>query len=279
MQYKMVVLDLDGTLLNDEKEISPLNLHILERLVEQGVEIVIATGRRYRGAKGLIRSLTFPVQILANNGAVIRHSITENKMFHAYMSPESFQQIVLLGREMDMTPLVHVDHYEEDWDFLLERHHQDPVYSSYMMPEENGYRVMKDLLLYENPRATVLCYMGKGSQLVEFQELIHQRYPDQYNTHLITSVPRVGDFLEVMAKNSSKWQSIKSYAETIRILPEEIIAIGDDANDLMMVKSAGLGIAMANAIPKVQEVAKQVTSKTNNEDGVGMILREIFQLN
>lgn len=278
MQYKMVVLDLDGTLLNDQKEISSFNLHTLERLVEQGVEIVIATGRRYRGAKRLIQSFTFPVQILSNNGTVIRHSITDKKMFHAYMPSKSYQQIVQLGREMDMTPLVHVDHFEEDWDFLLERDYQDPVYSSYLTPGEDRYLKMKDLLLYENHRATVLCYMGTRCQLVDFHELIQQRYPDQYNTHLITSVPRVGDFLEVMGKNSSKWQSIKRYAETRKILPEEIIAIGDDANDLLMVKNAGLGIAMANAILDVKEVAKWVTSKTNNEDGVGVTLREIFQL-
>ena len=109
MNYKMVALDLDGTLLNDEKQISDKNIEILKKLHDSNVEIVIATGRNYYMAK----ELTFKIKnvqpvILANNGAVVRRSGNNELLDFNYLDALEFEKIYVHGLRYVLNPLLHV---------------------------------------------------------------------------------------------------------------------------------------------------------------------------
>lgn len=278
MQYKMIALDMDGTLLNEAKELTLETKDVLDRLYQQGVEIVIATGRRFWYAQLPLHKLDYPVQVLANNGSVIRNSKTGERSYQAYMSRALYKGLIGLGSEHGVSPLIHVDYYEEEWDFLVDREATDPMYASYLRPTESRLRIVPDLFSYSGDRVMVLCYMGSYERLALIEKQIHQSFPGQCNTHIITSVPKVGPILEVLSDLCGKWRSLQGYANSKGIKGHEIIAIGDDMNDFEMIEKAGLGIAMQNAVPEVKTVAKRITPVSNNENGAALVLKDIFGL-
>ena len=129
----MVVLDLDGTLLNDEKLISDKNAYILNELHKQGIHIVIATGRNYYMAKTLterIKSVE-PV-ILANNGAVVRRYVNDEFIESNYLDFSLFESIYKLGLKYNLNPVVHVDEYHKGYDLIYECENYEEEYLGYI---------------------------------------------------------------------------------------------------------------------------------------------------
>jgi hydroxymethylpyrimidine pyrophosphatase-like HAD family hydrolase len=110
----------------------------------------------------------------------------------------------------------------------------------------------------------------------ELKDRIDEKYPDEIHTHITMSLKRIGPLLEVSHIEGTKWHAALKYAERCGIKQEEIIAIGDDSNDLEMIRYAGLGIAMKNALDFVKPMADLVTEYDNNQSGVGRVLKKVF---
>ncbi len=278
IKYKLVAIDLDGTLLNDDKEISIENEKALKEINDMGIEIVIATGRRYWSAKEFVRGLDMDLVIMANNGNIVRNISNDEVLITKYLNDIDFYTLIKEGRKRGMYPVVHSDYYEDGYDLIIELEEDDSNYSSYMSKNIERYVKVKDLLKYKDPRALVVCYMNKYDELDEFQNILHEKYPNKYSSHIMNSLSPVGPILEVMNPLGSKWLSLKAYCDDKGIKAEEIVVIGDDNNDIEMIRHSGLGIAMKNAIEPVKSVADRITDKTNNEDGVAKVLKEIFKI-
>ncbi|MDD3839980.1 MAG: Cof-type HAD-IIB family hydrolase [Clostridia bacterium] len=276
MNYKMIVLDLDGTLLDDNKSITPKNKQVLNTLYKKGIKIVIATGRTFMAAKYLVKDLGFDVIIFSNNGNLVRHSSNNNKIFHRYIDSNLFYQLLGDAKKADLYPILHVDHFEENIDVLFEKNKIDNYYNSYTLNPKARYKVIDSFYHYKNPRILLMLFLGSLDSLKSFQAKISIKYNDKFKSHIITSLTKIGPVLEIMSPYGSKWNSIKEYARTINITPDEIIAIGDDNNDLEMIVNAGLGIAMKNATKPLLSSAKKISAYTNNQDGVAHVLKEIY---
>ena len=179
MKYKMVVLDLDGTLLDDDKLISDKNVYVLNELHKQNVHIVIATGRNYYMAKTLTERIKFvePV-ILANNGAVVRR-FDDSFIESNYLDFSIFENIYELGLKHNLNPVIHVDEYHEGYDIIYECENYDEVYLGYI---KKDYERARHKQFNANKVHNILsvCYFNEYHKLIPFKNDI-EKMPGRFN--------------------------------------------------------------------------------------------------
>lgn len=278
MDYRMVAVDLDGTLLDDGKNISAYSLEVLRALRSMKVEIVVATGRRYRYAKYLFAGCGFPVTILSSGGTCARNTGDDRKIMSRCLDTDLFHDIVSTGREHSLHPLLHVDRSEEGCDYLIEFDREAPCYNSYINDGVKEYRVVEDFLEYREGGILLVCFMGGEKELEIFRGRIMERHGSLLHSHILTTLKRIGPVLEIMNPLGTKWKMLADYARSLGIDPGEIVALGDDNNDIEIIKNSGLGIAMKNATGSVKAVAGAVTLHTNNQEGAAKALAAVFGL-
>lgn len=276
MNYKMVALDLDGTLLNDEKQISDKNIEILNKLHDSNVEIVIATGRNYYMAKELIYKIknVQPV-ILANNGAVVRRSGNNELLDFNYLNALEFEKIYVHGLRHGLNPVLHVDEYFNGYDLIYERDDYEEAYKGYIKKDYGRARLTKFIPNKINNILSV-CYFDEYSRLFPFVEEIKGEGSDKYGMVCSRNISNRA-LLEFLHPDGSKWTALKKYAKCKNVAPGEIIAMGDDNNDIDMLKNSGLGIAMKNGTNETAEAAMKVSRYDNNDSGIYYELLEIFR--
>ena len=275
MKYKMVVLDLDGTLLNNDKLISDKNAYILNELYKCGVHIVIATGRNYYMAKNLtekIRSVK-PV-IFANNGAVVRR-YDDSFIDSNYLDFSIFENIYALGLKHNLNPIIHVDEYNEGYDLIYECENYEEVYLGYIKKDNDRARNKK----FSNDKINNIlsvCYFNDYKKLIDFKNDI-EKITGQFNIILNQNISN-WSLLELLNINGCKWCALKKYIDHIGINEKHVVTMGDDNNDIELIKNAGLGIAMKNATDKLKDAADYISKLSNNESAVYYELSKIFEI-
>lgn len=274
--YKLIAMDLDGTLLNDDKEITTENLKAINMAIEKGYEIVIATGRRYWSAKDLTKKINSHITILANNGNIVKNSINDKSIITKYLDIKDFRNVVKDGKKRGLEPIIHLDEYDEGIDIAIEC---DENYEGYYNYFVNSVRYKKvDSYLDIVDKVLAVVYPGSTKELSDFYYEIEEKYPGVYNAHVMENMISAEAFLEIMNPKGTKWQSLVEYAETMDIKPEEIITIGDNNNDASMIRGAGLGIAMNNGSESLKDMADVISVKNNNESGVAFELYRVLNI-
>lgn len=276
--FKLIALDLDGTLLNRNKEISSENLEVIYKVIDKGYEVVIATGRGYYLAKGLINSIKRPMTILANNGNILRSSKDDKVIFSKFINKADFKNVLLLGKSYDLHPIIHVDYYLDKIDMIIEDDYSQAKYKAYLTKNDNRFKKISDDSIYDIERALAIVYPGKKAMLNEFSFEINKRFPNRYNSHLLEKIDMAEAMFEVMNPQGSKWKSIVEYSNSKGIRPEEIIAFGDDNNDIEMIVNSGLGVAMKNGSSLIKEVADIISERDNENSGVAFELKKILNI-
>lgn len=277
MNYKMIVTDLDGTLLNDDKKISDEDVFVLNRLHNKGVQIVIATGRNYFMAKNLITQIKNinPV-ILANNGAIIRKSETDEVLEQNYLNYKFFEEIYQQGLKYELNPIIHVDEYLNGYDIIYENENIDEVYLGYI---KNGDRRTKLKKFTQNEINNILsvCYLSDLQELHNFYNEINKINDGKFNSICNLNIGKRA-MLEFLHLDGCKWRALKKYAESLNIEPESIISFGDDNNDIEMLKNSGLGISMINGSRDCIKAGDKTSEFDNNNSGVSKEIRKYFHI-
>lgn len=274
--YKLIAIDLDGTLLNDEKIVPKENLETIKILIDLGYEIVIATGRRYWSAKELTKDIDRDITILANNGSVIRETKDDKTIATKYL--KDYKELIKAGEKRGLFSIVHVDNYYEGYDFIIEKDKFHKGYNNYISENEDRYRKIEDFSKMDEEKILAIVYAGNKKDMEDFYLELNQRYPGQYNSHVVGNIQMAEALLEILNPEACKWLSLLDYAKGKNIDQSEIITIGDDNNDLEMIKEAGCGIAMKNANDSVKEVADIITEKYNTESGLAYELQNLLNV-
>ncbi len=274
--YKLIAMDLDGTLLDDKKDISRENLIFIDKAIEKGYEIVIATGRGYSSAKSIIKKIDSHVTILANNGNIVKHSFDDRVIISKYLDKKDFRNVVRDGKKRKLDPIIHIDDYGHGYDIAVEHGDDYLGYYNYLKNSISHRRIenLDDI----NEGILAVVYLGKSDQLNSFYRELKEKYPGVYSSHVIENMEIAEAFLEVMNPTGTKWLSLVEYASSKGIKPKEIIAIGDNNNDTSMIKGAGLGIAMVNGSDSLKRKADIITAKDNNESGLAYELRRLLNI-
>lgn len=269
MKYKLLVLDLDGTLTNSKKQITPFTLATLMEAQEQGLRIVLASGRPTYGIIPLAKQLEmhrFGGFILSFNGGKIINQATNEVLYEQTL-------------ESDIIPIL----YKRAWDagltilsyngkYILTENAEDKYvkYESFLtkMKVKETDDFLRDLHL----PADKCMIVGEPEDLVPLEEKLRQEVGQQINVYRSEAF-----YLELVPKGIDKAASLARLLEKLAISPDEIVAVGDGYNDVSMIRYAGLGVAMANAQEPVKASANYVTPQTNDEDGVAWLVKKLLK--
>lgn len=271
--FHTIVCDLDGTLLNAESQISELNRSTIQKAMDKGVQFMIATGRRYFSALPYISQFKGNIQVIANNGQILKESPGDLRIQESYLPASTVLHVWKMLTLRNLTPLLHVDLFEEGIDLVFEKnsiHHKRYF----------GYERAKYIdSLYEIPteRATVLCcYEDNMNILLNLQSDLEQYALETGLRIIVTRIQNVGPCLEILPKNVSKWTGVQKFLSLNKTNPEGVISFGDEKNDLELIQQSGLGVAMLNAVPELKKIAGFISKYSNTEDGVAKTLKELL---
>ena len=278
MNYKLIAIDLDGTLLTDDKKVPEGNKKVLIDAIHKGYEVVIATGRRYWSAKRFVEEIDENLTILANNGNIARNIKDDKILIKKYLDKDDFYTLIEEGKKKELYPIIHVDNYEEGYDMVIELDKDNEKYCNYLSDNIDRYKKIEDLTKIDTPKVLSVVYVGDKNVMEKFNLYITRAYPGKYSSHVMYNLKIAEALLELMNPNGTKWLSLEEYAKGKGIISSEIIAIGDDSNDIEMLTKAGLGIAMKNSSDFVKKTADVITRKDNNNCGVAYTLRKILNL-
>lgn len=267
MKYKLLVLDLDGTLTNNKKEITPHTLQTLLHAQVNGLKIILASGRPTYGIAPLADILKLDIYegyILAYNGGQIIDWKTKNILYENVLDPAIYPYLYECAKKNNFVILSYKDEYivSEDADNQYVRHEA-------FLNKMKSITVPNFLDVINFPVAKCLI-VGDPEPLASLEQEMKATLENQMN--VFRSEPF---FLELVPKGIDKARSLATLLKGLGISKEEMIACGDGFNDLSMIQYAGLGVAMANAQEVIKNAADYITL-SNEEDGVAAVVEKFF---
>ena len=268
MQYKMVILDLDDTLLLSNGKISEANKKALKLAQEKGVKVVLASGRPTFAMKNIAKELElekYNGYMLSYNGSIVTDCNTGNILYETSLTKEEVENLYKLSLEHEC----YIHTYDGD---TIITSHDNPY--TYIESEITGMpiNVYEDFVSALPKRCVKAIMVQAPKHLQEVQEMLKSKMNDKMT--MAISKPY---FLEFMNKEVDKGKSLLRLCQQIDINIENTIAIGDSYNDLSLIKMAGFGVAMGNAVEEIKEIADYIT-ENNENDGVAKAI-EKFILN
>lgn len=268
MTYEMLVLDLDGTLTNSEKKITPPTKQALIEIQQCGKKVVLASGRPTPGVLLLADELhlkDYGSFILSFNGARIINCATNEIIYNKILPASVIPTVYDIVKQFDVDILT----YSEDaiisgikpneYTELESRINSLPIQQVDNFVEYVDFPVNK-LLITGDPAITQ-----------KLEEILKDKFHTFLNIYHSSPV-----FLEVMPQNIDKANSLQKLLNSVGLTADQMICCGDGCNDLTMIEYAGLGVAMANAQDIVKESADFIT-KSNDEDGVLYVINQFMR--
>ena len=267
MKYKLLVLDLDGTLTNSKKEITRHTKETLIKAQEAGLKVVLASGRPTYGVAPLANELElqkYEGYILAYNGGEIIDWKTRELMYEKQLDSDLLPYLYRCAKENDFAIVTYENEY-----VLTEKPDDEYVLKEALLNIMKIKKVDNFLEAVKHP-ITKCLIVGEPSRLALLEKEMYEKLKDRMG--VFRSEPY---FLELVPKGIDKAQSLSVLLEEIGMTKNEMIAIGDGFNDLSMIQYAGLGIAMENAQDVVKQAADFITL-SNEEDGVAYAVEKFY---
>jgi Cof subfamily protein (haloacid dehalogenase superfamily) len=267
VSYQILALDIDGTILDPYGKLPVAVRDSVATAQSRGLWVILCTGRRFRTALPWARELELEGSIVINNGTLVKDIQSGETLRHAYLPVDEYASVISFIRRRG-SPLVYVDTYHDHVDLITERCSETHAYQrEYLNDNTDFFQTVDDL--HSRPRSDVIMVstMADEATLTAMREEARDEFGDRLRTHTLINKSYQGLILELLSPKSGKWPALEAVAAEAGIGSEEIIAVGDDTNDIEMIRRAGLGIAMGNAAEEVKQSADQVV-RSNAEGGV-----------
>ncbi|WP_124066113.1 Cof-type HAD-IIB family hydrolase [Clostridium sp. E02] len=263
MNYRMIVLDLDGTLTNRDKVITPRTKEALLKFKQQGGVIVLASGRPTYGVMPLAKELKLQESggyILSFNGGRMIDCRTGETIFAKELPISSNQRIIHMAKEYGVNILTYED------DLIITPNASDEYVQKEASINKLKVKEISDMEHYVQFPVVKYLMLEEGDYLAMVEPKVKASLGRDYSVY--RSEPF---FLEILPKGIDKASSLERLLLRLGMSKEEMIACGDGYNDLSMIKYAGLGVAMENAVLPVRKAADFVTH-SNDEDGIAHVI-------
>ena len=252
MNYKLIAMDFDGTLLRDDKTISENTKNILKLYKDLGYLIVGVTARTLKSAKDVIPLDIFNY-IIINNGASI-YDVDNNSMIYQ----ETIDKETVKAITMEM----------KDFCFQID-YVTDNMYYIYINKKNSNLDFIRDISSIEEidePVARMNAFLKDIDKVKDYYELISTKF-DNVNCFIMQDSDSINKWLVINPKGVNKANTLKELGKIENISLDEMIFFGDGLNDLEVIDEVGLGVAMGNALEEIKDKSKEVT-ESNNEDGI-----------
>lgn len=273
MKPKLILTDLDGTLLRDDKGLSPANRAALVRAAAQGAEVVVATGRFFGGIPRELLELPFLRYFILMNGAKVYDRREDRVLYRSEIPLAQAERVMDLLEPLDCT----VDCYQNDVGWMERRYFDHLDY--YVTDPVSRAMVRSHRRPVDDLRAQV---RAGGDTVQKMQAYFpHLELRPQVMALLRREAPGVVQSvslptnLELNAAGATKGAALAALCRALGVDPLDTAAFGDGTNDVSMLAAAGVGVAMANGAPETRQAADLVTV-SNQEDGVALVLDRWF---
>ena len=264
-QIKWIVSDLDGTLLNKEHRISRETVQAVRAAQNMGVETIIVTGRMCRSAFPFYEQLNLKMPLVAYNGSFVK-DIKQNKLLlHENLLGTHACELIEIAHKEEVSIQVYVDD-------VLYTDRITPYVQAYLDTDKVEANVVTDLMPIARKGPTKIILLDKEQHLKRMWKVLAQKYAGQI--YVTKSHPNLLEFVNIAA---NKGQAVQFLAQFYGIEKDEMMACGDNYNDIPLLQAAGLQVAMGNGVDAVKEVANYV-APSNEENGVAQAI-EKFVLN
>jgi Cof subfamily protein (haloacid dehalogenase superfamily) len=267
-RYRLLAIDIDGTLVNSQNELTAPTREALLRAKRAGVELVLATGRRYSRVLPLVEPLALNVPLVTASGALIKRAADHHTLFRAQFAAGALERCLEIVAAQDYEAVLYADTFDEGFDYY-HRGSPSPRDELAEFFEKNAGldRVVAELMTRPPGGIFAGFVIGTREPMVRLAELLDRRLPELLYVHVLRSPRYLGYMCEIAPYGVSKWTGVYRLAGELGIRPDEICAAGDDVNDIPMIQAAGLGVAMGNALDEVKAAADRV-APSHDEDGL-----------
>lgn len=290
--YKLITVDLDGTLLNKYGEVSEYTKNIIKKVTDQGILVVLASGRISESVLTIAKEIGANKYYISGNGSVLYDMQKKEIIYEKYLSKEKVLELIELCEKNSIYYNIYTEssviakslnynvafyNYEntkKSSDKKTEINIVDDVYN--YIKTLNTNKFLKMTICDEN-KIVFSSILRKVKDIPDI-DVLEVSHMSKKKIKMGTKEVSVGYYYtEVSSKNVDKWYAIEEIMKKENIAKEEVISFGDNNNDILMIKNAGLGIAMGHSNEQVKKVAKFVT-QTNDEDGVAKALENTILL-
>ena len=277
-QMRLLVLDVDGTVTNSRHEVSQATCDAVARIRAAGIRVVLATGRRYRDTLPVAALLGINGPLITASGALIKRTSDHATLARAEFGPGVLEGVVAEIVAAGYEPVLYSDSFAEGFDFHCRSLTVSPTPGASAEPGVLGLAeylernrdlacVGPDLHCRPPPGVFAGFAMGPRQAMLDLEESLHDRFPGHLSLHTIRSPRYLNWMCEIAPVGVTKWSGVMSLARDWGIDAAEICAVGDDVNDLPMIRGAALGIAMGNAQPEVLAAADRIVGR-QDDDGL-----------
>ena len=267
-----MALDIDGTLINSREELTPATHEAIRRARRSGIQVVLATGRRYSRSLEYTLRLELDLPIVTASGALIKRPIDHKTLFRAEFRPGVLRGVLAHLVEAGYDAVLYTDSFAEGFDFYCPRLDvaQSELAEFYRMNVDCG-RAVSELMAAPPDGVFAGFAMGTRPQMQRLADELLSRWPDDLSIHVLRSPRYTGFMCEIAPAGVSKWSGVLHVAEQSEIGREEICTVGDDVNDIPMIRGAGLGVAMGNALDEVKAVADRIAPGHDSDGLVAVV--------
>lgn len=288
--YKLIAIDLDGTLLNSYGQVSERNREALKKAQEKGIQIVLASGRSTNSVKNIANELGGNNYIICGNGSLVYDLQSDEIIYDKFIEKKKALQIIKICEENS----IYYNVYTENMVIAKSLSNNVLFYHQENANKPDSRKTKINLVenIYEYiqniENENILKFTISDSSSIIFNSIIKKlreiKNIDVLDVaHMSRKIIKAGTeevqmayyYTEITSENVDKWNAIKWLAERLDIPNEEVIGIGDNVNDKLMIENSGLGVAMGNSAPYIKEIADRVVA-SNNDDGVAEIIEEII---
>lgn len=290
--YKLVAIDLDGTMLNKYGIVTDKTKEAIQKAKEAGIEVIIASGRPIDSIKQIAKDIKIEKYFISGNGAIIYDISKSEIIYENTLKKQKVLDIIKICEENSIYYSIYTEkeiiakslqcnvlyyHKENAHKEETEKTHIHLVEDMYDYVANTEDKIIK-ITVCDNDQVIFKSVLRKLKEIDEIEVLDISHMSRKVIKQGTEEVTIEYFYTEISAKNVDKWTAIEILKEKMNIKTEEIVTIGDNINDKKMLENAGLGIAMGQSHPAIKEIADKVT-KTNDEDGVAQALEDLINGN
>jgi Cof subfamily protein (haloacid dehalogenase superfamily) len=273
MAVRLIALDIDGTLLDSQWKVPEANRIAIAEATRRGIEVALVTGRRYDFAMPIARKIDAPLTMIVSNGALIRTQDGETHLRHL-LARETAARVLEITKPWRDGAAVVFDRPRENQVILEVLETDDPIRSAYYARNKEflGQAIPLESCLTEDPLQVMLS--GKVAPMREAEAVLRGAQRAQ-NFGLASTVYESRDFamIDVIHPLCSKGSSLKEWATLRGLAREEVMAIGDNHNDVEMLSFAGIPVVMGNCVPELRNFGWHETG-SNDDNGVAAAIEQ-----
>jgi 5-amino-6-(5-phospho-D-ribitylamino)uracil phosphatase len=276
-QYRMIAIDLDGTLLSPRGEVTERAKAAVHRALQAGLLVCFATGRNFTESRTVLDAVAHYDSAVFVGGAMVIDTGKQAILHRTLMDPHLARDLSAILEGAGHAVLALQDTQTAGVDYLVSSDlRMNPETRHWMSVTNAKVHQVARLSEHAHEHTIRIGIVAPREEVAVVQRELEHRFAERIFAQVLSVPAARVDVLEVFDPSVNKWEGIRHIARRHHISSEQIVAIGDDLNDLAMIRNAGLGVAMGNARPEVKAIAKRVIA-ANSEEGLAKFLEELVE--